>query len=92
MAEICSHLGTIHHREGRAVDEGCPACLTMGSGWVHLRRCTQCGQVGCCDASPNRHASAHYRDAGHPVIRSPEPGEDWFWCYEDEVAFAMPTA
>jgi len=92
MAEICAHLDTIHHREGRAGVVGCPECLAMGSTWVHLRRCTQCGQVGCCDDSPNRHATAHQRHTGHPVIRSLEPGEEWYWCYEDELAFLMPES
>ena len=55
------------------------------------RRCTSCGRIGCCDNSPNRHATAHATDAGHPVIRSLEPHEDWFWCYVDEVAFMLPV-
>lgn len=89
MAQICSHLSTIQHTEGRQDGEGCPECLAMGSTWVHLRRCTDCGQVGCCDSSPNRHATAHHRSTGHPVIRSIEPGENWLWCYVDEVAFEV---
>jgi monovalent cation/hydrogen antiporter len=60
---------------------GCEECLAQGSGWVHLRLCLACGHVGCCDSSPNKHASAHFRGTEHPVIRSFEPGEDWRWCF-----------
>jgi uncharacterized UBP type Zn finger protein len=60
----------------------------MGGKWLHLRICLTCGQVGCCDDSPNRHASAHAHATGHPIIRSLEPGEEWCWCYLDEVALA----
>jgi hypothetical protein len=63
----------------------CPECVAMGSRWVHLRRCMNCGHVGCCDSSPNRHARAHWKESGHTVISSAQPGEDWLWCYEDEV-------
>ncbi len=61
--------------------EGCADCLAAGGWWLHLRRCAKCGQVGCCDTSPSQHATAHARASGHPVIRSYEPGEDWFWDY-----------
>jgi hypothetical protein len=60
---------------------GCVECDASGGWWVHLRRCAQCGHVGCCDTSPAQHASAHYEEAGHPVVQSYEPGEDWFWDY-----------
>jgi hypothetical protein len=65
---------------------GCVECLAgVGPGWwVHLRRCAQCGHIGCCDSSPSQHAGAHFRTTGHPVIRTFEPGEDWFWNYEDK--------
>jgi uncharacterized UBP type Zn finger protein len=89
MARSCTHLDTIEHMEGREGVEGCEECLKMGATWVHLRRCAQCGKVGCCDSSPNRHATAHHRDSGHPIIRSLEPGEEWFYCYEDDVAFLV---
>ena len=69
--------------------EGCEDCLRIDGQWVHLRICLNCGHVGCCDSSPNRHATAHARASGHPVIRSLQPGEDWSWCYEDEVAFVL---
>lgn len=89
MAETCTHLGTIHHLEDGAGVAGCPDCLAIGSSWVHLRRCTECGHVGCCDSSPNRHATRHHEATGHPVIRSIEPGENWLWCYADELAFTL---
>ena len=89
MSATCGHLDTIQHLEGREGVPGCAECLAIGSTWVHLRRCTQCGQVGCCDSSPNKHASGHAATTGHPVVRSIEPGEDWLWCYVDEVAFRV---
>jgi uncharacterized UBP type Zn finger protein len=65
--------------------DGCQDCLAAGEhDWVHLRLCLHCGHVGCCDSSPRKHATAHFRAAGHPVVRSFEPGEDWRWCYLDE--------
>ena len=68
---------------------GCEECLAIGSRWVHLRMCQSCGQIGCCDSSPNRHATAHHHATSHPIIRSIEPGEDWSWCYVDEVMFRV---
>jgi hypothetical protein len=64
---------------------GCEDCLKIGGRWVHLRECLVCGHVGCCDNSPNRHATAHWHGSGHQIIRSFEPGEVWAWCYEDEA-------
>ncbi|MFI6519231.1 ubiquitin carboxyl-terminal hydrolase 14 [Spirillospora sp. NPDC050679] len=64
---------------------GCQECLEEGSRWVHLRLCLTCGHVGCCDSSPKRHATAHFHKEGHPVVRSFEPGEDWRWCFVDEL-------
>ncbi len=72
-----------------AVD-GCEDCLASGGRWLHLRICLQCGKVGCCDDSPNRHASAHALGSGHPLIRSLEPGETWSWCFADGVALLIP--
>ena len=70
---------------------GCKECLASASGWwVHLRRCAQCGHVGCCDSSPSQHASRHFQETGHPVIQSFEPGEDWFFDYTTGRAFAGP--
>jgi hypothetical protein len=63
---------------------GCAECEAASGWWLHLRRCTECGHIGCCDTSPSQHATAHYRATGHPVIRSFEPGEDWFWSYPGE--------
>ena len=60
---------------------GCVECLDAGGWWFHLRRCAQCGHIGCCDSSPAQHATAHWKATGHPVIQSFEPGEDWFWDY-----------
>ena len=67
--------------------DGCEDCLATGDGWVHLRICVTCGHVGCCDDSPNRHATAHHETTGHPIIRSLEPGEQWSWCYLDGRGF-----
>jgi len=62
----------------------------MGGHWLHLRRCMACGHIGCCDSSPNKHASKHARTIAHPIVQSFEPGEDWLWCYVDEVGFEIP--
>ena len=87
----CSHLDQIHDITPSA--DGCEDCLRIGARWVHLRLCLTCGHVGCCDSSPNRHATAHFHAAAHPLVRSLEPGEDWMWCYVDEVGLlpAEPT-
>jgi uncharacterized UBP type Zn finger protein len=89
-ASPCSHLDQVGVRELPAEVAGCEDCLRIGSKWLHLRICLTCGHVGCCDNSPNRHATAHYHDASHPLIRSLEPGEEWSWCYVDEVALLVP--
>ena len=70
---------------------GCVECEADGGWWVHLRRCGQCGHVGCCDSSPAQHATAHHAATGHPVIQSFEPGEDWFWDFGTETAFDGPV-
>jgi uncharacterized UBP type Zn finger protein len=85
----CSHLDTIAVTALPEPIIGCEACLEIGSRWVHLRMCMACGRIGCCDSSPNRHASRHAAAAGHPIARSAEPGEEWSWCYVDEVAFVV---
>lgn len=74
------HLSLIEDVEPRTPGE-CEDCLRAGSRWVHLRLCLTCGQVSCCDSSPSKHATAHARAAGHPIVQSAEPGEDWRWCY-----------
>jgi uncharacterized UBP type Zn finger protein len=81
--EDCTHLDTIHPVTPSA--PGCEDCLRTGSWWVHLRICMTCGHMGCCDSSPNRHATAHYHSSQHPIVRSMEAGEDWGWCYADQV-------
>jgi hypothetical protein len=92
MSTTCSHIDRITMTDLPDVIEGCQDCLAIGGQWVHLRMCESCGHIGCCDSSPNRHASAHARDAEHPVARSAEPGENWSWCYVDEVAFVVGHA
>jgi len=89
MTSSCTHLDTIEVTELPASVDGCEECLRAGGVWLHLRICLECGHVGCCDDSPNRHATAHARSAGHPLIRSLEPGETWSWCYEDEVMMVI---
>jgi uncharacterized UBP type Zn finger protein len=83
-AADCSHLATIQDVQP-STRAGCEDCLRIGSRWVHLRLCLECGHVGCCDSSPNRHATKHFHSTQHPLIRSFEPGEDWGWCYVDKV-------
>jgi hypothetical protein len=81
----CQHIADAPVPAEVAV-EGCPDCVAQGfTDWVHLRQCCDCGHVGCCDSSPRRHASAHFSSAGHPVMRSLEPGETWRWCFVDET-------
>jgi uncharacterized UBP type Zn finger protein len=70
--------------------DGCEECLKTGSEWVHLRLCLSCGHVGCCDSSPHRHATRHFRQTQHPVVASFEPGERWAWCYLDEAELPVP--
>ncbi len=89
-AATCTHLDQIEILQLPAEVAGCEDCLRMGGKWLHLRICLKCGHVGCCDDSPNRHATAHQHASGHAIIRSLQPGEDWCWCYLDEVAFVVP--
>jgi uncharacterized UBP type Zn finger protein len=84
-APACSHLDEVKVLELPAEVAGCEDCLRIGGKWLHLRICLTCGHVGCCDDSPNRHATAHAHEAEHPIVRSLEPGEDWSWCYVDHV-------
>ncbi len=86
----CTHLEQVQITQLPESVEGCEDCLAMGGAWLHLRICLECGHVGCCDSSPNRHASAHAHASGHPIIRSLEPGETWSWCFTDEVAMSIP--
>ena len=82
----CAHLDQVRDIAPRT--EGCEECLATGGRWVHLRMCRTCGHVGCCDSSPGRHATGHFRESGHPIMRSIEPGESWSWCYADEAVVA----
>ncbi len=81
---VCQHLLKARDHAPNTPD-GCEECLASGDSWVHLRLCLECGHVGCCDNSKNRHATKHFRATRHPVIRSLEPGEDWRYCYVDDL-------
>ncbi len=83
--DSCSHIAQIAAVTPSA--DGCEDCLKIGGSWVHLRLCMICGHVGCCDNSPNRHATKHYHATTHPIIRSFEPGEAWGYCYPDDLFF-----
>ena len=85
MADECVHIAQI--KEVTPSANGCEDCLKTGDGWVHLRLCENCGHVGCCDSSKNKHATKHFQASGHPIVSSLEPGEDWGWCYADEIFF-----
>jgi hypothetical protein len=87
MAVDCSHLNHVHTDRPRS--HGCEQCLATGASWVHLRLCRTCGHVGCCDDSKNRHATKHFHQTRHPIITSLEPGEDWSWCYIDELPLQL---
>ena len=89
MTIPCTHLDQIAVLELPASIDGCEECLKTGDRWLHLRMCMTCGRIGCCDSSPHRHASRHATDDRHPIARSAEPGEDWSWCYVDEIAFSV---
>jgi uncharacterized UBP type Zn finger protein len=80
----CTHLDAVSVTELPEALE-CEECMKIGGQRMHLRMCVSCGKVGCCDNSPNRHATAHFNDTGHPLIRSAEPYELWLWCYVDEL-------
>ena len=91
MATQCTHLDQVRDVTPRT-PEGCEECLKMGARWVHLRLCLEGGHVGCCDSSPNRHATKHFHQTHHPIIRSFEPGEDWGFCYVDDLMFEPAPA
>ena len=88
----CRHLDQLAEADVEPTSEGCDECLRTGGTWHHLRRCQTCGHVGCCDQSPNRHATAHYKATRHPVIRSGERGQTWTWCYVDAIEYDPATA
>ena len=89
MHQACSHAGSI--AEVGTPRDVCEACIEVGSTWVHLRQCLTCGRTLCCNDSPNRHMTAHWREIGHPVMRGASPGEQWTWCFPDD-AMIRPTA
>jgi hypothetical protein len=87
MAIFCKHLSAIRDVVPSAL--GCEECLKLGDPWLHLRICRSCGHVGCCDQSPNRHATKHFHATRHPIIEAYDPPEGWGWCYVDEVMFDL---
>jgi hypothetical protein len=91
VSRNCTHLDHIH--PVGTLPSGCEDCLALGrQDWDKLRVCQECGHVGCCDQSPGRHATEHFFRSAHPVMRSYEPGEDWYWCYVDELVFELEGA
>ena len=86
----CTHIDRITITQLPDAVDGCEDCLAVGDPWLHLRICLECGHVGCCDDSPNRHATAHAHSTGHEIIRSLEPGERWSWCYADQLTLLLP--
>jgi hypothetical protein len=92
----CVHIVTVPLADGilgaAPSSRGCVDCEPIGSTWLHLRRCLDCGGVRCCDDSPHQHASRHAREEGHMLMQSFEPGEDWIYCFADEVTLEVPAA
>lgn len=89
----CEHIPSDLTPPQPQTPDGCTSCVAEGRrDWVHLRECQACGHVGCCDNSPARHATAHARSTDHHLVRSMEPGENWWWCYVDEVGFELAGA
>jgi uncharacterized UBP type Zn finger protein len=85
----CTHLEHVRVTSLPEESAGCEECLAEGGEWCHLRICLECGHVGCCDSSPARHATRHAEESEHPIIRSLQPGEDWSWCYVDQVGMII---
>lgn len=83
--DYCEHIAAILPVKPAA--KGCVDCLKTGDQWLHLRLCKSCGYIGCCDSSPNQHATKHYQASHHPIIKSHEPGEDWGYCYVDDMFY-----
>ena len=88
-AQECTHLDQVSYLDLPEQIAGCEECLKLGMQWVHLRMCQSCGHIGCCDNSIGKHATAHYGESKHPIIRSAQPDEDWSWCYVDEVMMRL---
>jgi hypothetical protein len=84
LSEPCEHVTANTIRRVSRPAKGCEDCLKIGGRWVHLRECLTCGHVGCCDSSPNKHATKHFHTSKHPIVSSAEPGEHWAWCYVDD--------
>ena len=90
MTRLCDHFEA-DPEVGPPLDV-CSSCVEIGDTWHHLRQCLTCGRTSCCNASPNQHATAHFRETGHPMLRTAEPGEDWRWCFlDDRVYFPGPA-
>ena len=87
MSSRCHHLKSVKTQHRNSA--GCEECLKLGDTWVHLRLCRTCGHVGCCDDSKNKHATQHYQAVQHPIITSIEPGENWSWCYIDQIVMEL---
>jgi uncharacterized UBP type Zn finger protein len=85
MDEGCSHIKESKMDVSPNTPEGCEECLKMGDEWFHLRLCLSCGHVGCCDQSKNKHATKHFHQTKHPVVKSFEVGENWRYCYIDDI-------
>lgn len=83
MATTCTHIYQIHKVKPKP--RVCEDCIVTDDSWVHLRQCLTCSHVGCCDSSKNKHATKHFHATKHPVVRSHEPGENWMWCYVDQL-------
>ena len=91
MSEPCEHVALA--KDVTPSGNGCVECLEIGDEWVHLRLCMMCGHVGCCNDSKNKHAEAHWRaNPDHPLMRSFEPDEDWWWCFEHDRGFYVKGA
>ena len=84
----CEHVSAVKLRAVPRPADGCEDCLKIGGFWVHLRHCLTCGHVGCCDSSPNKHATKHFHRSQHPIVTSAEPGETWVWCFVDDQAIS----
>ena len=84
MPAKCTHLNQIQNVSPRTPN-GCEECLAIGATWVHLRECLECGHIGCCDSSQYKHATKHFKATQHAIMKSFQPGEDWRWCYIDEM-------
>jgi uncharacterized UBP type Zn finger protein len=84
ISDPCEHVSVVKLRKVPRPAPGCEDCLKIGGEWVHLRECLTCGHIGCCDSSPNKHATKHFKGTKHPIVSSAEPGETWAYCYLDD--------